>query len=82
MDAKLTLKLDKSVIEEAKIYAKNQGVSLSSIIENYLALLTNKKKSKEIEISPLVKSMSTGVKVPKDFDIKKEYRKYLEEKYL
>lgn len=82
MDSKLTLKLDKAVIEQAKIYAKKQGVSLSSIVENYLALITNKKKSKEIEISPFVKSISTPIQLPEDFDNKKEYRKHLEEKYL
>lgn len=81
MDSKLTLKLDKAVIEQAKIYAKKQGVSLSSIVENYLALITNKKKSKEIEISPFVKSISGSVKVPDDFDYKKARDEYLMEKY-
>jgi predicted HicB family RNase H-like nuclease len=36
MDAKLTLKLDKAVIEKAKIYAASHKKSLSGLIENYL----------------------------------------------
>jgi hypothetical protein len=30
-----TLSLDKEVIEQAKIYAKETGLSLSQIVENY-----------------------------------------------
>lgn len=80
----MTLKLDKSVIEDAKKYAASHQQSLSRIIESYLKVLTNKeprKGEKEIEISPFVKSMSTGVQIPVDLDERKEYRDYLEEKY-
>ncbi len=41
MDTKLTLSIDKIVIERAKKYAKQERRSLSDIIENYLKLLTN-----------------------------------------
>ena len=34
-----------------------------------------------IEISPFVKSMSCGVKIPADLNYKKEYSNYLIEKY-
>jgi hypothetical protein len=83
MDSKLTLKLNKSVIEQAKDYAKKNQVSLSRLIENYLASLTQKENSskKEIEISAFVKSIATGVSIPADLDYKKEYADYLMEKY-
>ncbi|MBP7506226.1 MAG: hypothetical protein KA807_00270 [Prolixibacteraceae bacterium] len=84
MDSKLTLKLDKFVIEKAKDYASSQKRSLSRIIESYLRSLVNNDNPKEtddIEISPFVKSMSTGVKIPADFDYKKEYGDYLTKKY-
>tara|TARA_R110002050_G_scaffold114933_1_gene230852 strand:- start:104 stop:358 length:255 start_codon:yes stop_codon:yes gene_type:complete len=83
MDSKLTLKLDKTVIEQAKQYAKEQQISLSRLIENYLASLTQKDKSnkKEIEITPLVKSLSGSIKVPDDFDYDKAKYDYLMEKY-
>jgi hypothetical protein len=41
----------------------------------------NPKETDDIEISPFVKSMATGVKVPADFDYKKEYGDYLSNKY-
>ena len=48
MDKKLTLKLDSSVIEQAKVYAQNHKISLSKMIESYLKSITNKsKKSSE-----------------------------------
>jgi hypothetical protein len=84
MDTKLTLKLDKFVIDKAKDYAATHKRSLSRIIESYLRSLINQKDSKEnedIQISPFVKSMATGVNIPSDFDYKKEYGEYLTQKY-
>jgi hypothetical protein len=85
METKLTLKLDKTVIEKAKQYAASQNRSLSKIIEAYLQTLTNKgktvKKEIEIPISSFVKSMSTGVQIQIDLDSKKEYTDHLLEKY-
>jgi len=82
MDSKLTLKLDTSVIEKAKEYAKKNEISLSRLIENYLASLTQKVKTKkEIEITPLVKSLSGIVQLDENVDEKKIYGDYLLEKY-
>ena len=82
MDTKLTLKLNQEVIEKAKKYASDKKISLSRIIENYLSSLTSDKINKdEIEISSFVKSLSTGIKLPADFDYKKSVGDYLEEKY-
>jgi hypothetical protein len=84
MDTKLTLKLDKFVIDKAKDYATTHKRSLSRIIESYLRSLVSKKDPKDsddIEISPFVKSMTTGVNIPSDFDYKKEYGDYLTQKY-
>jgi hypothetical protein len=84
MDTKLTLKLDKYVIEKAKEYAASNKRSLSRLIEDYLKALVIRKDAEdieEIEISPFVKSMSTGVDIPADLDYKKDYHNFLEEKY-
>lgn len=82
MDTKLTLKLDKDIIEKAKAYASDQQVSLSKLIENYLNSLTsNAPKGEEITISPFVKSLTNGSTIPSDYDYKKDYQDYLEEKY-
>ena len=84
MDAKLTLKLDKYVIEKAKEYAALHKRSLSRLIESYLkSLVTDNDSSNndEIQISPFVKSLSSGVNIPADLNYKTEYSNYLTEKY-
>jgi len=75
MNTKLTLNIDKEIIEEAKIYAKSHSVSLSKLIENYLNSLTRPSKKKS-SVSPLVESL-TGI-IPSDYDERKEYRKYIQ----
>jgi hypothetical protein len=80
METKLTLRLDKKVIVRAKSYAQNHKISLSKMVESYLDSMTSK-KTMDIEITPLVESLSGVVKLPKDFDYKKEYTDYLSEKY-
>lgn len=80
MDKKLTLSLNESIIEDAKIYAKSNNISLSKLIESYLAILTKKTKKKS-EITPLVKSLSGVIDLPSDFDERESYSKYLMEKY-
>jgi hypothetical protein len=73
MNTKLTLNIDQNVIEEAKFYAKNNSISLSKLIENYLLSLT-KKESNTTKISPLVESL-TGVISLESTDYKKDYLK-------
>jgi len=80
MDTKLTLNVDKLVIEQAKKYAKSQKISLSQLIESYLSFIINK-KHKEIEITPLVKNLSGVIKLENDFDYRESYTDYLIEKY-
>lgn len=83
METKLTLRLNDSVIERAKVYARNHKISLSKMIEAYLDSITTQKgkKEKKITITPLVESLSGVIDLPADFDYKKEYRDYLNEKY-
>ena len=81
MDTKLTLKLDQEIIEKAKLYASEKKLSLSRIIENYLNSLTSEKKNNDIQISPFVKSLSTGISIPADYDYKKDRATYLDKKY-
>ena len=80
MATKLTLTVDKDIIESAKAYARKNGRSLSSLIENYLRALTKKEDSIE-DLSPKVKKLLGSVKVPEDFDYKKELEAELIKKY-
>lgn len=80
MDKKLTLSLDRTIIENAKNYAKSNNISLSKLIESYLTTLT-KKKRKSADITPLVESLSGIISFDKDFDYKGAYTDYLIDKY-
>jgi len=79
MNTKLTLNLDKNIIEDAKSYAKKNQVSLSKLIENYLNSLVRTSHKKTTRISPLVESL-TGI-MSSEIDERKSYRDYLSEKY-
>tara|TARA_R110002049_G_scaffold252877_8_gene428203 strand:- start:1913 stop:2158 length:246 start_codon:yes stop_codon:yes gene_type:complete len=80
MDKKLTLSLDKAIIERAKNYAKSNNISLSKLIESYLTTLTKRKRN-STEITPLVESLSGVINLDEDIDVKDAYTDYLIEKY-
>ncbi len=80
MNTKLTLNLNKQIIERAKDYAKNRKVSLSQLIESYLNSLI-KKDEKEINVSPLVESLTGVIPSKEETDYKKDYYDYLNQKY-
>lgn len=83
MDARLSLKLNIDVIERAKKYALDKNISLSKLIENYLDSLTSEQNI-GIEISPFIKSISTGKSISSDIDPKKireDYTQYVDKKY-
>jgi hypothetical protein len=85
MNTKLTLSLEKEVIEQAKIYAKGTGRSLSEMVESYFRSLTSKKENsnnENNEIDERLKKITGIVSLPADFDEKKAVQEYLEEKYL
>ncbi len=80
MNTKLTLSIEKTVIEKAKSYASKTGRSLSKVIENYLESLIQENES--AKISPKLRKLVGVVKLPKDFDEDKELREYAEKKHL
>ncbi|WP_160131089.1 DUF6364 family protein [Kordia antarctica] len=83
MNTKLTLTIEKEIIERAKNYAKGKNRSLSDIIENYLKMLTKEeRKQKSKKLNPIVESLKGSFTMPKDMDYKKELENRLEKKYL
>ncbi|MEP7258784.1 MAG: DUF6364 family protein [Flavitalea sp.] len=73
---KLTLNIEDSVIVRAKKYASKQKVSLSRIVENYLAALAEKEKE-DIPIAGWVKELKAVKKPTPDFDHKSGYRDHI-----
>ncbi len=83
MNARLTLTIEREIIERAKKYAKEKNRSLSDIIENYLKLLTKEERNNQNKkLNPVVESLKDSFKAPKDLDYKRELKNRLEKKYL
>ena len=80
MTTKLTLTIDDSVIAIAKKYAKQKGKSLSDIVENYLMSLSSKDNTED-NISPSILKLMGSIKLPDNYDYKKELTKGLAKKY-
>jgi len=80
MKAKLTLTLDKNLIEEAKEYAKSSNISLSTIIERYLTSLLEEKHTQEKDPSPWSDHLPGMNHFDRQFDLI-DYSDYLIEKY-
>ena len=78
MQTKLTLRLEDSLIKQAKSYAKQHDKSLSQVVADYFQILTQ--QSKKPATSPITKSL-IGVLDSSNID-EKDYKKHLEEKFL
>ncbi|GAB6042481.1 DUF6364 family protein [Endothiovibrio diazotrophicus] len=76
MQSKLTLRLDESLIRQAKVYAKQHDKSLSQVVSDYFQLLTKGVESPGVP--PITQSL---IGVIKDVD-EEDYERHLEEKYL
>lgn len=82
MNTKLTLTIEKEVIEFAKEYAKEKGQSLSEMVENYFKLLTvSRRKLSEKKLSPKVRKLRGILKTDENFDYKKILTEELSKKY-
>lgn len=73
---KLTLRLNKGLIEQAKQYAAQHNISVSELVETFFLNLEQKEESKH---TPLVNQL-TGL-LPSEIDAEAEYQQYLLEKY-
>jgi ribosome-binding protein aMBF1 (putative translation factor) len=82
MNTKLTLTIEKEVIETAKEYAKEKGQSLSELVENYFKLIThNRRKIKSKQLSPKVQKLRGIIKTNENIDYKQVLTEELSKKY-
>ena len=84
MNTKLTLSLNKEIIERAKLYAKEHNISLSFLIENYLQKILSEYQSEEIAKGSIVNELSGIIDLSKESgitDYRKDHTDYLQEKY-
>lgn len=82
MKTKLTLRLDKKIIDLAKRFSKKTKQPISKMVENYFVGLGNTDKSISLDenLPPLVKSLR-GCLAGADISIE-DYKKHLEKRYL
>lgn len=85
MFAKLTLRLEKNVIEEAKTWADDNQISLSKVVSMVFKSL-GKKRAQVSDLTPWTRKLM-GIAKEKsrnpqtDKEMKESYIDYLEEKY-
>ncbi len=80
MKTKLTLRINKELIDNAKEYSAKSGKSISKLVTDLFTMIRNEKLGEIYEITPAVKSLK-GILCGKKID-KSDYKKHLEEKYL
>ncbi len=82
MNTKLTLRLEQSLIERAKAYAKREGKSVSQIVADFFNAIDSKsvKKKGNQKLGPISKQLYGAIKdnsIPQN-----SYQEHLERKYL
>ena len=80
MKTKLTLTIDHNVISSAKSYARQNGKTLSGIVENYLKSISKQEVATDSR-SPKVAKLKGVIILPVDFDYKKELSNILVNKF-
>lgn len=72
MNTKLTLTLEKEIIDQAKKYASDKGRSLSEMVENYFRYLTESKTQliEEDQLTPRVRKLRGVLKTEASFNYK------------
>jgi hypothetical protein len=79
--------MDEKIINAAKTHARKQGVSLSKLVADYLRMISTKsgavRSASSLEPTPILSEI-TGVlrKVSRKRNLRKEYHRHVEDKYL
>ena len=76
--SKLTLSVDPGVVARAKKYAKQNGMTVSGMVEAYLAEVSERSMPVAKKPTPILDSLRGSLKKGSLED----YKKYLEAKYL
>lgn len=76
---KLTLNVDESVVTRAKRYAARRGISVSRLVEQFLALVSMSPRSEAEDLPPILARLRAELKGASAHSA--AYRKHLERKY-
>ena len=76
MNKKLTLLLDETVINHAKIYSARNKETLSGIVEKYFKYLSAKNQNKTtLKLNHEINELIGIINIPKNLDVKNDYRR-------
>ena len=82
MDTKLTLRLEKQIIERIKVYAMKHNLSLSGFTENlYRQVLQSEKRNSAGNLGPIALKYK-GILENKELDTEESKLEYLREKHI
>jgi len=81
MTTKLTLSVDKRVVQRAKLFARAQKQSLSQIVTKYLDHISRQVAGDE-DIDPEVMELSDRIRLKDLPDLKDSKYQYLKNKYI
>ena len=82
MNTKLTLTIEKEVIDVAKVKKKKKGQSLSEMVENYFKILTSERgEFQERQLSSKVRKLRGIIKVDKNLNYQEILTEELSKKY-
>ncbi len=82
MNTKLTLSLNKEVIDLAKNYAREKNVSLSFLIENYLLKIVSDFQSTTDSKGSIVDELSGIIHLDDEMDYREVHAAYLSKKHI
>jgi hypothetical protein len=74
--SKLTLSIDDEVVSKAKLYAARQGVSVSRLVQSYLAAISERQSPGE-ETTPVLQALRGSLKAADT----RAWKKHLIRKY-
>ncbi|MBN1959945.1 MAG: antitoxin [Deltaproteobacteria bacterium] len=80
MNVKLTLRLDESLINQAKKYARLRGKSISQLVADHFEAISQNVLDNERQIGPITSQLRgclKGVAIDE-----KDYKQYLERKHF
>ncbi|NOX87461.1 MAG: antitoxin [Calditrichaeota bacterium] len=80
MNTKLTLRLNKDLIETAKKFSNEKGKSLSRLVAEFFEIIKSEKTNDQPPLPPTTRSLK-GILKGKTVS-KEDYKKYIEKKYL
>lgn len=81
MNTKLTLRMEKKIIEQIKIYAMEHDKSVSSLTETLYKSILAKENEKDTELTPIAEKYK-GIIKSKQGDTERVKLTYLLEKHL